>query len=172
LPNKSSTKYNNLKVNVIKAFDDTYAGDDQSSLAYNAVEIKGFRKGSIIVDFIISFIYDLAQGANVTDKLTQSIKAGQLGNFLVDKDYLVLTKVDNNSGKTSKRKVEKEDTLSTGAKVAIGICSVIVVAGIVLAAVYVFWRRSTGKVLFQHTNLDNPIYYSSKAQDVEQVPKK
>jgi len=51
------------------------------------------RRGSVIVDFNITFFADIAEEANVTQRIKDTVNKGSLGNLTVDPESLVIVQI-------------------------------------------------------------------------------
>ncbi|XP_048579859.1 uncharacterized protein LOC5521691 isoform X2 [Nematostella vectensis] len=165
----SSAAFKTLSSQVTSSVRSLYSGSsDTDSLAFKEVAVNSFRRGSVIVDFNVTFITDLAEGANVTGKLRAAVRSGKVGELQVDPDYFYITKVVSSGGKSQRQKGDQSSGLSPGGKAAIAVVFVIaLLIGGAVATWYYFKKYRGGKLQFKHQTFDNPIHFSSKAYDID-----
>jgi len=151
-----------------------YSGVDKASLAFKKVTVTGFRRGSVVVLFNLTFTRDMANelGANVTNNLVNAVKTGSLGELAVDPNSLNITQTAWNGntgdqGTAAARTGGKSGGLSRGAKAGIAL-AVLILLGLCGGAVaWFFYRQRKGKHLFDHQQFDNPVYFSTKKEEIQ-----
>ncbi|XP_020627554.1 uncharacterized protein LOC110064792 [Orbicella faveolata] len=95
LKNTGSAAFKSLAGKLEKSIRDLYSGVDEASLAFLTVKVTGFRRGSVVTIFNLTFTRDIADGLgdNVTSNLAVAVKSGSLGGLAVDPASLNVTKV-------------------------------------------------------------------------------
>ncbi|XP_048579857.1 uncharacterized protein LOC5521688 isoform X1 [Nematostella vectensis] len=171
--NRNSLAFEALAEQVVNEVNKLYSGDDTIvSLAYKSCKVIGFRRGSVIVDYNVTFIADIAQGANVTAPLRAAVKSGSLGHLAVDPTSLKIKEIVNPGGKTSPQKKGLKEGMSSGAKAAVGIVVTIVILALFVGGGWFIYRRyreaGAPQKQFQHQTFDNPISFSSRAYDADE----
>lgn len=173
LKNSNSAAFKNLAVKLEKSIQELYNGVDKASLAFLTVKVTGFRRGSVVAIFNLTFTRDIADelGGNVTNNLVIAVKSGSLGELVVDPASLKVTKIawNGNNGENptaAAQKSDKSSGLSAGAKAGIAV-GVLLLLGLCGGAVAGWsYRKKKGNHLFDHQQFDNPIYFSSTKQEL------
>lgn len=173
--NPNSDAYKVLASKVEKSIREVYSGVDKASLAFSNAMVTGFRRGSIIVLFNLTFTRDIADelGANVTRNLVKAVQSGSLGGLAVDPNSLTITQSAGN-GNTGNHVTAAARTggksasgLSSGAKAGIAVTVLLLVGLGFGTAAWWFYKHKKGKHLLDNQQFNNPVYFSSENQAVD-----